>query len=71
MRDMEHTNDKNVLDSGLISFDPIVLVLDLFKRWLLVVVVSISLGIGAYVLSDVLYKPLYRTNATFVRYRGL
>ena len=66
MRDMEHTNDKNVLDSGLISFDPIVLVLDLFKRWLLVVVVSISLGIGAYVLSDVLYKPLYRTNATFV-----
>lgn len=66
MKDMEHTNEKYVLDSGLVTFDPIVLVLDLLKRWLLVVVVSITLGIGAYVLSDVLYTPQYQTNATFV-----
>ena len=63
---MEHTNEKYVLESGLVSFDPIVLVLDLMKRWLLVVVVSVTLGIGAYVMSDLLYKPMYFTNATFV-----
>ena len=63
---MEHTNEKYVLDSGLIAFDPIVLVLDLIKRWLLVVVVAISMGVGAYMLSEITYKPLYQTNATFV-----
>ena len=63
---MEHTNEKYVLESGLVSFDPIVLVLDLMKRWLLVVVVSVTLGIGAYVMSDLFYKPMYFTNATFV-----
>ena len=63
---MEHTNEKYVLDSGLVSFDPIVLVLDLLKRWLLVVVVAITLGVGAYVLSDVMYTPQYQANATLV-----
>lgn len=63
---MEHTNDKYVLDSGLIAFDPIVLVQDLMKRWLLVVVVAITLGVGAYILSDLTYKPVYQTKATFV-----
>ena len=63
---MEHTNDKYVLDSGLVAFDPIVLVQDLMKRWLLVIVVAITLGVGAYILSDVTYKPVYQTKATFV-----
>ncbi len=63
---MEHTNEKYVLDSGLVTFDPIVLVLDLLKRWLLVVVVAVTMGVGAYVISDLSYKPMYQTNATFV-----
>jgi capsular exopolysaccharide synthesis family protein len=63
---MEHTNDKYVLDSGLVTFDPIVMVLDLMKRWLLVVVIAVTLGVGAYILSDTMYTPQYQTNATLV-----
>lgn len=63
---MEHTNEKYVLDSGLVTFDPIVLVLDLLKRWLLVVVVAVTLGVGAYIISDAMYSPQYQTKATLV-----
>lgn len=63
---MEHTNEKYVLESGLLHFDPIVLILDLLKRWILVVTVAITLGFGAYILSDLLYQPQYRTSATLV-----
>lgn len=63
---MENMNENKTSESGLLAFDPIVLVRDLVKRWLLVVAVSVMVGVGAYVLSDLLYTPQYRTNATFV-----
>lgn len=63
---MEHTNETYVLESGLLQFDPIVLVLDLIKRWILVLTFAITVGFGAYILSDLIYQPQYRSTATFV-----
>lgn len=63
---MENMKEKNTSESGLLAFDPIVLIRDLLKRWLLVVAVSIVVGAGAYILSDLTYQPQYRTYTTFV-----
>jgi capsular exopolysaccharide synthesis family protein len=40
--------------------------MDLVKRWLLVVVAAVTIGVGAYIVSDLIYVPQYRTSATFV-----
>lgn len=63
---MENIKENNTSESGLLAFDPIVLVRDLVKRWILVVAVAVMVGVGAYILSDLVYKPQYRTNTTFV-----
>ena len=52
--------------AGLLPFDPIVLVRDVAGRWLVIVLVALLLGTGAYIQADRSYTPVYRTNATFV-----
>lgn len=63
---MENVKENNTSESGLLAFDPIVLVRDLAKRWLLVVAMAVIVGAGAYIFSDLIYTPQYRTNTTFV-----
>ena len=60
--------NKKTIDTGagLLPFDPIVLVRDVAKRWLVVVLAALLLGTGAYIRTDMSYRPLYRTKATFV-----
>jgi len=62
---MEKTNELHNTD-GLLSFDPIVTVLDVLKRWFLVLLVAVIVGVGAYIYKDVSYTPSYRTSAVLV-----
>ena len=62
---MEKTNE-NLTVGGLLPFDPIVLIRDVAKRWLLILLVTLAVGVGAYILTDAAYEPQYRSNATFV-----
>lgn len=63
---MEKYSDYQAADSGLLSFDPIVLVRDVVKRWLLILTVALMMGVGAYVVTDRCYQPTYTATTTFV-----
>lgn len=61
---MEKTN--NYAEAGLLPFDPIVLIQDVAKHWLVVVLAALVLGVGAYIKTDLEYTPEYQTTTTFV-----
>lgn len=63
---MEQTNEYNMAESGLLPFDPVVLIQDVLKRWLMIVLAALAVGVGAYIATDTQYKPVYQTNTTFV-----
>ena len=47
-------------------FDPILIVLDVLRRWLLILLVALAVGVGAYIIKDTAYAPRYTCNMTFV-----
>ena len=63
---MENTSKSNMQSVRLLPFDPIVLVQDVLKRWLVVVLAALAVGIGTYIYTDATYAPVYRTTTTFV-----
>lgn len=63
---MEHTNEKHTAKQGLFSFDPIVVIQDVAKRWLLILLVALLVGTAVYIRADMSYTPSYKTTTTFV-----
>ena len=63
---MENVSKSNMQSVRLLPFDPIVLVQDVLKRWLVVVLAALAVGIGTYIYTDATYAPVYRTTTTFV-----
>lgn len=59
-------NERQSDQIRLLTFDWIVLVRDICKRWYLIVTVAILAGIGAYLVSDMRFVPQYTTTTTFV-----
>lgn len=62
---MDKKNELHNTDSFL-PFDPIVTVLDVLKRWLIILLAAVMVGVGAYIFKDATYTPQYRTSAVFV-----
>ena len=50
----------------LLNIDPIVVLRDVAKRWYVILAAVILVSMGAYVVSDVTYRPDYTTTTTFV-----
>lgn len=65
---MENKNENHNAGAGLLSFDPTVLVLDVARRWLLIVLAVLTVGVGTYIYKDVSYKPMYQSNISYVTY---
>ena len=63
---MKKTNELHKEDRGLLPFDPIVIVRDVLKRWLVIILVALAVGVGSYIYTDASYEPVYRTNTVFV-----
>ena len=63
---MENSEQFQMSDQELLTYDPIVLVLEVLRRWLLIVVVAVMVSVCAYVISDSTYTPVYQSNATLV-----
>lgn len=63
---MEHTNEKYGEDSSFMLFDPIVVIRDVLKQWLLILLIALSVGVGAFILTDMRYEPKYQAKVTFV-----
>ena len=53
-------------DFELFSYDPMVIVWDVLKRWYLILTVAILAGMAAFVVTEQTYRPEYTTNTTFV-----
>lgn len=63
---MEHTNEKHTAQSGILKYDPVVILLDVLKRWLVILLVAIIAGVGGYIWTDSSYEPVYQTDMTMV-----
>lgn len=59
-------NELNPYQKTLLPFDPIVLVRDAAGKWILVLVIALIAGMFAYIYTDSMYVPFYRTSATLV-----
>ena len=63
---MDNKNELYTTGAGFLPFDPIVLVMDVLKRWLIIVLAALMAGVGSYIYADSSYVPSYRTNTVFV-----
>lgn len=63
---MEKKTEYNFTGAGLLSFDPIVLLQDVGRRWLVIVLAALAVGVGSYIHTDSSYVPSYRTSTIFV-----
>lgn len=62
----QENRDNQIEQIELFSFDPIVVVLDVLKRWYLILTAVILAGMAVYVGSELMYTPNYKTTTTFV-----
>lgn len=53
-------------ESSLISFEPTVVIYDVVRHWLVILVMALAIGVGAYILTDLSYSPVYQSSATLV-----
>lgn len=63
---MDTTNMLHTDNASLLHFDPIVLLRDVAKQWLVILLVSLVVGVSSYITADLQYVPVYQTNTTFV-----
>ena len=63
---MENSEKFQMFEKELLSYDPIVVVLDVVRRWFFVIVASVLIGVCAYIVRDMSYTPVYQSQATLV-----
>ena len=63
---MEQTNEMRHSSDSMLPFDPIVVVRDVLRQWLVILLAAVMVGVGAYILTDMEYAPRYQAKATFV-----
>ena len=59
-------NEMNNSFDGLLPFDPIVVIRDALRNWLIIVLVALTVGVGTYIMTDMEYAPRYQSKVTFV-----
>ena len=64
---MEKTKEFQISGPELMSYDPIVILRDVMRGWLLILVSVIVVGVGVYIVSDKSYTPEYKTSTTLVK----
>lgn len=63
---MNNTTESNMTENQWLTFNPIVLVMDVVKRWLVIAAVTAMVCVGTFIVSHVSYEPVYQTATTFV-----
>ena len=58
--------EMNPYHKSLLPFDPVVLILEACRKWVLILVVALIVGMGAYVYTDSGYVPWYTSTCTLV-----
>lgn len=63
---MDKKKDFQTEERGLLQYDPIVVLRDVLKRWLVILMLAVVVAVGAYTASTLTYKPVYRSTTTLV-----
>ena len=63
---MEKTKAFEISGPTLLPYSPIVLLRDILKRWLIILMAAVVVGVGDYILMDQTHQPVYKTDATLV-----
>ena len=63
---MENNTEFQTVSTELLAFDPIVVIRDVCKRWLLVLALAVAVGVATYIVTDMTHTPTYRSSATLV-----
>ena len=63
---MDNNEKFEMASSSLLPFDPIVLIQDIAKKWRIVLILALIVGMGAYVITDASYTPTYQSSTTLV-----
>lgn len=63
---MQEKTENQTEQIALLSFSPLTVARDILKRWYLIIMAALLIGMAAYVLSDLTYTPSYATTTTFV-----
>lgn len=59
-------NRKEKYAGGFLPFHPVVLLRDVAKRWLLILLAVLTVGVASYIYTDMTYTPVYQTTTTYV-----
>ena len=62
----DKTEMQNQEPISLLSFDPIVPLLDVLRRWYLIAAIALIAALAAYAGTEFLYQPQYTASTTFV-----
>ena len=62
----DKTEMQNQDSISLLSFDPIVPLLDVLRRWYLIAAIALIAALAAYAGTEFLYQPQYTASTTFV-----
>ena len=63
---MEKKKEFQTQERGWMQYDPIVILLDIVKRWLVILLAAVVVGVGVYTVTSLSYEPEYRTSTTMV-----
>ena len=63
---MEYQKKNTQKPIGGMLFDPLILVQDILKRWMLILLAALVVGVGTYIRTDRQYTPQYSTTTTYV-----
>ena len=59
-------NMHNQNESGLLLFNPMIVVQDVIKRWMIILLAALMVGVGSYIYTDRSYTPSYTATTTYV-----
>ena len=63
---MEKKKEFQAEEYGLLPYDPIVILKDVLRRWLVILMITVLVGSAVFTVTDFRYTPQYRTSATLV-----
>ena len=63
---MEKKKEFQAEEYSLLPYDPIVIVLDVLRRWLVILMLTVLVGTAVFTVTDFRYAPKYRASATLV-----
>ena len=59
-------NMHNQNESGPLLFNPMIVVQDVLKRWMIILLAALMVGVGSYIYTDRSYTPSYTATTTYV-----